>query len=47
MATFSESDPIVILSCARTPMGAMLGALSDVSATDLGAAAVKAAVERA
>lgn len=47
MATFSESDPIVILSYARTPMGGMQGALSDVSATDLGATAVKAAVERA
>jgi acetyl-CoA C-acetyltransferase len=47
MAIFSESDPIVILSYARTPMGGMQGALSDVSATDLGATAVKAAVERA
>jgi len=47
MATFSESDPIVILSYARTPMGGMQGSLSDVSATDLGATAVKAAVERA
>jgi len=47
MATFSESDPIVILSYARTPMGGMQGALADVSATDLGATAVKAAVERA
>src|SRR5687768_18502129 len=47
MATFSESDPIVILSYARTPMGGMQGALSEVSATDLGATAVKAAVERA
>jgi acetyl-CoA C-acetyltransferase len=47
MPTFSESDPIVILSYARTPMGAMQGALADVSATDLGATAVKAAVERA
>ena len=47
MPTFSESDPIVILSYARTPMGAMQGALSEVSATDLGATAVKAAVERA
>mgnify|MGYP001017860098 FL=1 len=43
----SATDPIVILSYARTPMGAMQGALSDVSATDLGATAVKAAVERA
>ena len=47
MATFNESDPIVILSYARTPMGSMQGALSDVTATDLGATAVKAAMERA
>jgi acetyl-CoA C-acetyltransferase len=43
----SATDPVVILSFARTPMGAMQGSLSDVSATDLGATAVKAAVERA
>jgi acetyl-CoA C-acetyltransferase len=42
-----SNDPTVILSYARTPMGAMQGALSGVSATDLGATAVKAAVERA
>ena len=42
MATFSESDPIVILSYARTPMGGMQGALADVSATDLGATVVRA-----
>ena len=41
------TDPTVILSYARTPMGAMQGALAGVSATDLGATAVKAAVERA
>ena len=41
------TDPIVILSTARTPMGAMQGSLSDASATDLGATAVRAAVERA
>ncbi|GMN01366.1 thiolase family protein [Erythrobacter sp. MTPC3] len=46
MTQFSAADPIVILSYARTPMGGMQGALSDVSATDLGATAVKAAVER-
>ena len=46
MPQFSQSDPIVILSYARTPMGAMLGALADAQATDLGATAVKAAVER-
>lgn len=47
MAQFSATDPVVILSFARTPMGAMQGALADVSATQLGATAVKAAVERA
>ncbi len=46
MAT-TPTDPTVILSFARTPMGAMQGALAGVSATDLGATAVKAAVERA
>ncbi len=46
MTQFSANDPVVILSYARTPMGGMLGALADVSATDLGATAVKAAVER-
>ncbi len=47
MAILNASDPIVVLSYARTPMGAMQGSLSEVSATDLGATAVKAAVERA
>lgn len=47
MAAFHSADPIIILSYARTPMGAMQGALADVSATDLGAAAVKAALSRA
>ncbi len=41
------SDPIVISSYARTPMGGMQGALSGVSATQLGATAIKAAIERA
>jgi acetyl-CoA C-acetyltransferase len=41
------SDPVVICSFARTPMGGFQGALAGVKATDLGAAAVKAAVERA
>jgi len=40
------TDPIVILSYARTPMGAFQGALSDATATQLGSAAVSAAVER-
>jgi acetyl-CoA C-acetyltransferase len=47
MTQFSASDPIVVLSYARTPMGGLAGALSEASATDLGATAVKAAVERA
>ena len=47
MSQLSANDPIVILSYARTPMGAMQGALADVSATDLGATAIRAAVERA
>ncbi len=41
------ADPIVISSFARTPMGAFQGALSGATATELGATAVKAAVERA
>ncbi len=45
--TFSAADPIVILSYARTPIGSFQGALSGASATELGATAVKAAVERA
>ncbi len=40
-------DPIVILSYARTPMGSFQGSLSGASATELGAIAVGAAVERA
>jgi acetyl-CoA C-acetyltransferase len=39
-------DPVVISSYARTPMGGFQGALAGVKATDLGAAAVKAAVAR-
>ena len=40
------ADPVVICSYARTPMGGFQGALASVSATALGATAVKAAVER-
>lgn len=47
MAQLSANDPIVILSYARTPIGGLQGAFSDVDATELGATAVKAAVERA
>ncbi len=41
------ADPVVIAAYARTPMGGFQGALAGASATELGAAAVKAAVERA
>jgi len=41
------TDPIVIAGMARTPMGGLLGSLSDVKATQLGATAVRAAVMRA
>jgi acetyl-CoA C-acetyltransferase len=41
------SDPIVIASAARTPMGGFQGALKSLTARDLGAAAIRAAVERA
>jgi acetyl-CoA C-acetyltransferase len=40
------TDPIVIVSAARTPMGALQGELKDFTAAQLGAAAVRAAVER-
>jgi acetyl-CoA C-acetyltransferase len=40
------NDPIVIVSAARTPMGAFQGELKSFSAPELGAAAIRAAVER-
>ncbi len=43
----SASDPVVIVSYARTPMGGFQGALAEARATELGATAVKAALERA
>ena len=43
----AASDPVVIAAYARTPMGGFQGALSSVKATELGSAAVKAALERA
>ncbi len=42
-----NQDPVVIISYARTPMGGFQGALGNVTATSLGASAVRAAVERA
>src|SRR5258708_30543523 len=42
----ADRDP-VILSAVRTPIGRFLGALSSLSATELGAIAVREAVKRA
>ena len=41
------NDPVVIVGAARTPMGGFQGDFSNVTASVLGAAAIKAAVERA
>jgi acetyl-CoA C-acetyltransferase len=41
------NDPIVIVSAARTPMGGFQGDLKTFTAPELGAAAIRAAVERA
>ena len=40
------SDPVVIVGMARTPIGSMQGQFSEVSAVELGAAAIKAAIDR-
>ena len=47
MPASPDRDPVVIAAYARTPMGAFQGSLSTVKATALGAAAVRAALERA
>ncbi|MCM2309366.1 MAG: acetyl-CoA C-acetyltransferase [Sulfuritalea sp.] len=41
------SDPIVIVSSARTPMGGFMGDFASLTCSQLGSAAIKAAVERA
>lgn len=41
------NDPIVIVGAARTPIGALQGDFASLSASDLGAVAIRAAVERA
>ena len=41
------NDPIVIVSAARTPMGSFQGGFSSLTAANLGAVAIRAAVERA
>jgi acetyl-CoA C-acetyltransferase len=45
MAT--TNDPIVIVGAARTPMGGFQGDFASLAASDLGAVAIKAAVQRA
>jgi acetyl-CoA C-acetyltransferase len=42
-----KPDPIVIVSVARTPMGGFQGELKSFAAPELGAAAIRAAIERA
>ncbi len=42
-----KSDPIVIVSAARTPIGGLLGDFAGVPAWELGATAIAAAVQRA
>ena len=42
-----KNDPVVIVGAARTPMGGFQGDFKRVTAPELGAAAIKAAVERA
>ena len=39
-------DPVVIVSAARTPVGGLLGQFAELSAVQLGATAIRAAVER-
>jgi len=41
------SDPVVIVSAARTPIGGLLGDFANVAAWELGAVAIQAAVQRA
>ena len=43
----SHSSDIVFLSAARTPMGGMLGSLASMTAPELGAVAIRAAIARA
>lgn len=42
-----KDDPVVIVSAARTPMGGFMGDFKSLAAPELGAVAIRAAVERA
>src|SRR5438067_4573142 len=46
-ARLAGLEEVVIASAARTPVGKFLGSLSSLSATELGGAAIRAAVQRA
>src|SRR5690606_9669672 len=41
-----QQDPIVIVAAKRTPLGGLLGDFAQVPASDLGAAAIRAALEQ-
>ena len=41
-----QTDPIVIVGAARTPIGGFMGAFASLTASELGGIAIKAAVER-
>ena len=43
----AASDPIVIVGAARTPIGGFLGDLKDLTAPELGSAAIRSSIERA
>lgn len=43
----SDSDPVVIVSAARTPIGSFRGSLAALNAPQLGSIAIKGALERA
>ena len=38
--------PIAIVAASRTPMGSMLGSLTDISVSDLGASVVSSLIEK-
>ncbi|MGB4871236.1 MAG: hypothetical protein WBP47_14390, partial [Candidatus Promineifilaceae bacterium] len=46
MSTSQNPQDVVIVGAARTPTGRFMGGLSSLTATDLGATAVAAAIER-
>ena len=47
MATNMTQDPVVIVAAKRTPMGGFQGDLSGMTASELGGAAIRAALDEA